>query len=78
MSKRKKLNLEAIRGEASSHGNVVEKATRGRSRSDKEQITAWVTPGYRKRLKMLSVQEDRTVESLVDEAISDLLYKRGS
>ncbi|MBK5944812.1 ribbon-helix-helix domain-containing protein [Halorhodospira halophila] len=77
MSKRKKLNVEALRSEATGYGNVVEKAARTRSRAQKEQITAWVTPGLRKQMKLLAVEQDRSVESLVDEAITDLLDKHG-
>lgn len=46
------------------------------SRAGKVQVQVWVTEETRRRLKLLAVSSDRTVEQLLAGAITDLLKKR--
>lgn len=46
------------------------------SRAGKVQVQVWVTEETRRRLKLLAVSSDRTVEQLLAGAIADLLKKR--
>ena len=45
------------------------------SRSGKVQIATYAPPETRKRLKILAAREDRSIESLLTEAIDDLFTK---
>ncbi len=46
------------------------------SRAGKVQVQVWVAEETRRRLKLLAVSSDRTVEELLAGAINDLIRKR--
>jgi len=48
------------------------------SRTDKVQIQGYFPEETRRRLKMLAVQRDRTLEDLLGEAIADLFTKHSA
>ncbi len=53
------------------------KATRAKSRKGRQFIAAHVVPEAAKQFKLLSVQQDRTTQSMLIEAINDLFTKYG-
>jgi hypothetical protein len=48
------------------------------SREGKAALTVWVEPALAKQLKQLALDENTTVQTLVVQAINDLLAKRTS
>ena len=53
------------------------KAMRAKSRKGRQFIAAHVVPEAAKQFKLLSVQQDRTTQSMLIEAINDLFTKYG-
>lgn len=47
------------------------------TRAGKKKVTAALDPATHKQLKSLAVDKERTTETLLAEAISDLLIKHG-
>jgi hypothetical protein len=50
---------------------------RGKSRQGRQFIAAHVVPEAAKQFKLLAVQQDRTTQALLVEAINDLFAKYG-
>ena len=56
---------------------ITTKATKAKSRKGRQFIAAHVVPEAAKQFKLLSVQQDRTTQSMLIEAINDLFTKYG-
>jgi hypothetical protein len=56
---------------------ITTKAMRAKSRKGRQFIAAHVVPEAAKQFKLLSVQQDRTTQSMLIEAINDLFTKYG-
>ncbi len=52
-------------------------ADRASGRAGKKGIAFWVDPAASKQLAMIGVEEDRTVQSLMEEALDLLFQSRG-
>lgn len=48
------------------------------TREGKKRLTVVVEPEQHRRVKLLAVNSDRTVEDLMREALADLLAKKGA
>jgi hypothetical protein len=84
MSKRSPLtfNPEKKSSSAPAVQPVEEKATpktsvKGKGRQGRQFIAAHVVPEAAKQFKLLAVQQDRTTQALLVEAINDLFAKYG-
>jgi hypothetical protein len=87
--KRKPLNTAALAAASVEQPDAVHMATAAKrltaksaggrgSRTDKVQIQGYFPEETRRRLKMLAVQRDRTLEDLLGEAIADLFTKHSA
>ena len=79
-TKRSELNLQSLGAAAGETHNPVEvleqqRAGKSKSRAGKKQIQGFFDPAYRQTIKMLAAREGRTVEMLLQEAMSDLFIK---
>lgn len=84
MSKRSPLtfNPEKKSANASAVQPVEEQTTpqtpvKGKGRQGRQFIAAHVVPEAAKQFKLLAVQQDRTTQALLVEAINDLFAKYG-
>ena len=84
MSKRSPLtfNPEKKSSSAPATQSVEEQATlktsvKGKGRQGRQFIAAHVVPEAAKQFKLLAVQQDRTTQALLVEAINDLFAKYG-
>ena len=80
--KRKTLDvsaLDVISGAPEQTVKKLEAVASGKapSRADKVQVSAFVTDDVRKRLKLLAMQQDRSLNDLVSEGF-ELLFKKYS
>jgi hypothetical protein len=84
MSKRSPLTFDPEKkgSNAPAPPPVEEQATpgtsaKGKSRQGRQFIAAHVVPEAAKQFKLLAVQQDRTTQALLVEAINDLFAKYG-
>ena len=82
MSKRSPLTFTPENTGSRVPAAVQEAATpsttvRGKSRQGRQFIAAHVVPEAAKQFKLLAVQQDRTTQALLVEAINDLFAKYG-
>jgi hypothetical protein len=56
---------------------VPKTAAKGKGRQGRQFIAAHVVPEAAKQFKLLAVQQDRTTQTLLVEAINDLFAKYG-
>jgi hypothetical protein len=57
--------------------NTVKTSVKGKGRQGRQFIAARVVPEAAKQFKLLAVQQDRTTQALLVEAINDLFAKYG-
>lgn len=80
MSKRKVLDIAALDVVAGAPEQTVKKletkaAGKAPSRADKVQVSAFVTDDIRKRLKIMAMEQDRSLNDLLSEGF-DLLFDK--
>jgi hypothetical protein len=85
MSKRTPLKFDpdkrVVGAPAAAHDDqetdAPKRATRGKGREGRQFIAAHVVPEAAKQFKLLAVQQERTTQALLVEAINDLFAKYG-
>lgn len=80
MSKRKTLDIAALDVVSGAPEQTVKKleikaAGKAPSRADKVQVSAFVADEIRKRLKMMAMEQDRSLNDLLSEGF-DLLFEK--
>ena len=73
----KKVSHAPAATQATQEVVAPKRATRGKSREGRQFIAAHVVPEAAKQFKLLAVQQERTTQALLVEAINDLFAKYG-
>lgn len=62
-------------GEAAVPAPAPEKSPRAGERDTRVQILTRIDPATRKRLKLIAVEQDRTIQDICEEAIRDFVIR---
>ena len=73
----KKVSHAPAATQAAQEVVAPKRATRGKGREGRQFIAAHVVPEAAKQFKLLAVQQERTTQALLVEAINDLFAKYG-
>jgi hypothetical protein len=73
----KKVSQAPVATQATQEVVAPQRTARGKSREGRQFIAAHVVPEAAKQFKLLAVQQERTTQALLLEAINDLFAKYG-
>jgi hypothetical protein len=72
---KKQAPVAAVEAEASAPAAVPQKSPRAGERDTRVQILTRIDPPTRKRLKLIAVEQDRTIQDICEEAIRDFVTR---